>query len=720
MSTSNGSLKFTMTSRALKLLGQNLYARPWSAVSELVANGIDAGATTIYVSMTEDPATNTGTLEVLDNGSGMSEEDLEHYVSIGFDKRATTSSFNRNRAPMGRKGIGKLAALYLSNEYYIHTKTIKTTGGQFNSAWHMQLDLTTDADKEPSLNQIDHSAIPSIHLAEKFDEQDSGTLITIPNIELKGLGTQAFKSLASRLAIHFLKDVLPDLHIHFSHQQVGELTRFTEVEWNPAYGNFLLLSTTESHVDIQDKTNPTVIIQSASRKDTTIVETKVTPVPDFPEDDFLESNIADRISPSPERNRISGTYFSNQQQRQSFPYDLKGWLALHATIKTKIAKNNDERFEKNKFFSPTQIRLYVRGKLALEDLRPYLNLTEQYANYLEGELQFDLLDEDDLPDIATTSRESFDTEDPRFTTLCILVRNWAQKIINQRSKIAQDEKLRLAEATAKANNIYAQRISQSIDKLNIPDGTAADLKQEVHLGLTREDPLAKNGQIEAKGEYRVFISHSRKNSEIANIIYHMLLELGAQPEEIFYSSRDKETTDETKQIKQLQEQIHETITNAATKICYITSKGFCSSVYCCFEGGAGWATRAVSDYELITTTYKHKPDWLNIGLQTESIIDSNGTFPLNRTTYLLFAETVNRLVEHLNLGRSIKQEQPIHRILEINIPSDYELRRRGQEIFEFFNKTLAEMITHAGTEDYSGEVIDEKCSADENCPLKPK
>ena len=117
MSTSNGSLKFTMTSRALKLLGQNLYARPWSAVSELVANGIDAGATTIYVSMTEDPATNTGTLEVLDNGSGMSEEDLGHYVSIGFDKRTVTSSLKSSRAPMGRKGIGKLAALYLSNEY---------------------------------------------------------------------------------------------------------------------------------------------------------------------------------------------------------------------------------------------------------------------------------------------------------------------------------------------------------------------------------------------------------------------------------------------------------------------------------------------------------------------------------------------------------------------------------------------------------------------------
>ena len=200
----------------------------------------------------------------------------------------------------------------------------------------------------------------------------------------------------------------------------------------------------------------------------------------------------------------------------------------------------------------------------------------------------------------------------------------------------------------------------------------------------------------------------------------MLLTLGAHPEEIFYSSKDKESTESTKQLKQLQQQIHDTITSAATKICYITSKGFCSSVYCCFEGGAGWATRAVSDYELITTTYENKPEGLNTGFQTSSIIDANGIFSLNRETYLLFAETVNRLVDHLNTGRTIRQQPLINRISQTSIPSDYELRTRGQDISAFFNTTLAEMITHAGTYDHSGEVIDEKCTADEDCPLKSK
>lgn len=704
MSTSKGSLKFTMTSRALKLLGQNLYARPWSAVSELVANGIDAGATAIYVSMTEDPATNTGTLEVLDNGSGMTEEDLVHYVSIGFDKRTVNSSLKSSRAPMGRKGIGKLAALYLSNEYYIHTKTAPKAGIQFNSSWHMELDFTTDADKEPTLREINPTTIPTIHLNEQFNKQDSGTLITIPKIELKGLGTQAFKSLASRLAIHFLKDVLPDLKIYFSHQKLGEDPRFEEVEWHPAYGNFLLLSTTESHTHIQDRLKRTVLIQSASRKDNTTIETSISPTPSFPLKDFENANIADHISTSHNSNTISGTYLPDPLGTQTYPYELKGWLALHATIKTKLAQDNDQTFTKNQFFSPTQIRLYVRGKLALDDLRPYLNLTEQYANYLEGELQFDLLDEDDLPDIATTSRESFDTEDPRFTTLCILVRDWAQTLINERSRITQLEKERLVKITANANNAYAKRLSQSIQELSKSKKRPEEVIQEVHLGLTNNDPLKPDAQAAAKEEYRIFISHSSSNKPIADIIYDMLIELGALPEEIFYSSKGTVSTDKTKQFKALEEQIHETITNAATKICYITSKGFCSSVYCCFEGGAGWATRAVSEYELITTTYAHKPDWLDAGLQTRSIIDQTGAFTLNRETYMLFTQTINRLVEHLNIGRRIKQEPLINSILEDNIPSDHKLRTRKENISDYFNPVLAEMITHAGKSDHSAEV----------------
>ena len=42
------SIPFNFTYYALKLLGHNLYTNPWTAVSELVANGIDAKAKKIF------------------------------------------------------------------------------------------------------------------------------------------------------------------------------------------------------------------------------------------------------------------------------------------------------------------------------------------------------------------------------------------------------------------------------------------------------------------------------------------------------------------------------------------------------------------------------------------------------------------------------------------------------------------------------------------------
>ena len=43
--------KFTLSFGwlALKLLGKSLYSNAWSAISELVANGVDAGARNIYI-----------------------------------------------------------------------------------------------------------------------------------------------------------------------------------------------------------------------------------------------------------------------------------------------------------------------------------------------------------------------------------------------------------------------------------------------------------------------------------------------------------------------------------------------------------------------------------------------------------------------------------------------------------------------------------------------
>lgn len=118
MSTNREKIPFNFTYFAMKLLGKNLYSNPWTAISEIVANGIDARAANVYV-LVDMRNKEHAVVEIFDDGKGMSFADLsEKYTLIGRNKRL--SEENVEGKTLGRKGIGKLAALYLSPCYYLY------------------------------------------------------------------------------------------------------------------------------------------------------------------------------------------------------------------------------------------------------------------------------------------------------------------------------------------------------------------------------------------------------------------------------------------------------------------------------------------------------------------------------------------------------------------------------------------------------------------------
>ena len=115
------NIDFSMTYIALKMFGKQLYANMSAAIAELVANGLDAKAPEVYVYM-DIKDKNNATIAIFDNGDGMDEETLkDQYAVIGRNKRDNLSKKEAAKM-MGRKGIGKLAALYLSNTYYIRSR----------------------------------------------------------------------------------------------------------------------------------------------------------------------------------------------------------------------------------------------------------------------------------------------------------------------------------------------------------------------------------------------------------------------------------------------------------------------------------------------------------------------------------------------------------------------------------------------------------------------
>lgn len=91
-------------------LGIRLYQNKFpNVISELISNSWDAGAENVWIDLHQD--TTPQFISVGDDGAGMSYDDVRsRYLVIGKPKRKTPNErASKDRKPMGRKGIGKLA-----------------------------------------------------------------------------------------------------------------------------------------------------------------------------------------------------------------------------------------------------------------------------------------------------------------------------------------------------------------------------------------------------------------------------------------------------------------------------------------------------------------------------------------------------------------------------------------------------------------------------------
>lgn len=124
--------------------------------------------------------------------------------------------------------------------------------------------------------------------------------------------------------------------------------------------------------------------------------------------------------------------------KEKIKYNLSGWIGIHSSIKTQDAKRNDENYIRNKAYSPNALRLYVRNKLAVGNLMTYVKSTQTMSNYIEGEISFDLLDNDLLPDISTSNREGYSIEDSRVQLLLKILEPILKSLYSSRIKLGQD------------------------------------------------------------------------------------------------------------------------------------------------------------------------------------------------------------------------------------------------------------------------------------------
>lgn len=178
----NKTVEFIWHSRALRALGPELVTNDLVAILELVKNSYDAGAKKVDVifeystsdkELLKGEYKNPNKIIISDNGSGMSEKDIEtKWFVIGTPNKEEDSTIDidgKSRAVSGSKGIGRLAAARLGNKLRIITKAQEHEATEFTINWN----LLFSSDKLPGISLKDS---PKDAIIEK------GTIIEIEEI----------------------------------------------------------------------------------------------------------------------------------------------------------------------------------------------------------------------------------------------------------------------------------------------------------------------------------------------------------------------------------------------------------------------------------------------------------------------------------------------------------------------------------------------------------
>ena len=406
------AIYFNFSYAALKLLGKNLYSNAANAISELVANGLDAKAKNLYVYIDMSDKEHS-TIEIIDDGMGMDYGDLsQKYVWIGRNKRNDAElPVEEKKNVMGRKGIGKLAALYLSNNYFIITK--KNLSKEVEQ-WEINLSAYADSDF-PKLDRVNEKI--ALVNDSIWEQNQHGTAVILHNVDLRRNGAKRIEALKRVFADFYLIDELSsNIYVAVKTEKFQKIS-FEKVEKFVAFKNFYAMYDNTDNCQYK-KMRHSIAFSWASRYPQIANKERSTII--WRGNDF----------------QYKGKKFFKTESGGLIEkaYELSGWIGVHATIESKNAV--DDKFIRNDVYQPNRLRIYVRNKLAVADFFEMHPSTQAMSNYVEGDITFNILDDDDLPDIATSSRQDF-LDDERIELLISIIDPIVNTMFKVRNEIGQ-------------------------------------------------------------------------------------------------------------------------------------------------------------------------------------------------------------------------------------------------------------------------------------------
>ena len=380
--------RMTISLNVLNHLGLYLYSNTPAVLSEVIANAWDADAKEVKV----DFDLGAKTITITDDGHGMSEQDInKKYLYVGFKKRDDgRMATPHGRPPMGRKGIGKLSLFSIAHEFSVFSRK-KGSEGQA---------LRMDADALKRAIQKDDPSSPDVYEPKSIpfnvDIGEHGTSIRIERMKKLRLTQATVAALRKRIARRFaICGGLQNFRIIVDGDEVTVADRdyFHKARFLFQYGDYDYGQHCDN-LDTDEETGGKLAFVRSARFD------------------------------------AQGNTSADGE------YEINGWIGIALHSNDLDGRGEDDNLNK--------ITVVVRGKVALEDILQEFRLGGMITKYIYGEINADFLDEDELEDIATSSRQSLSVEDPRYIALRSFIRGELLHIWTSTNKLKDKKGLEQA------------------------------------------------------------------------------------------------------------------------------------------------------------------------------------------------------------------------------------------------------------------------------------
>lgn len=531
-------------------------------------------------------------------------KDVKNFLSVAKESRTNAiNSYTKlnNRRKMGRKGVGKLASLSVSEN--VNIKTIK--------------------DGEKSGFVLSRKVINK--KLEAINED------TISFIKIKNHGT----------AIEMTNPTYK-LPVHLSTMANNLLKIFPLVD-----------ETFRIHLIRGDKHEILEESQSALVRKMAVLTTlgeDYKKMNEFYNCDFKEQK--NSLLKNKESKKIILNMLNKDNEEQDYTLEIKGWVGAYKTTR-EMKKNMQE-------FSDNFISLYANSKLGIFNILPIVGKNKLQEVYIAGQLHIDLFEETNLPDMALSNRQGYKSDDERYEKVLEYVkeellpgilkdRSFYSELLKAGKKEKEIKQQKKKEEELKEKSIGFKRdvtreMTSEISKISTinKDEVESIVNTQVNKHMKS---LGLKSTIDSN-KRKVLISHTKADKKLADLIYIMLLKNGLSKDSILYSNCEDEEARIPAEMSiygYLRDFFVDSISVEKIYVIYVTSENMRKSWGAIAEVGAGWITQ--TDHCIFTLNDFSPEAPLDVARQYQNTLRLGNDFYMDYTNLDMFCIWIENIGE---------------------------------------------------------------------------